>query len=65
MADKKIVVELDVIERQWVEKALATLKASLVRSLAKEMAGSDIYRLRQVEIGAIDKLILKFGTAGG
>ena len=65
MADKKIVVELEVIERQWIDKSLSVLKASLVRSLSKEMAGSEIYRLRQAEISAIDKLILKVATAGG
>lgn len=51
------VIQLDNLERQWVKKALETLKATLVRSRLKEMSGSDIHTLRGKEIETINNLI--------
>lgn len=43
-------VELTLIQRLWVQKALELQVASLKRSLAKEPMGSEIYKLRSKEI---------------
>ena len=58
MADKK--VELTNIEVQWVRKSLQLQRASLQRSISKEIVGSDIYVLRQREIADLDALVNKF-----
>lgn len=59
MADVKK-FELSVLEVNWVKKSLTLQRASLQRSLQKEIVGSDIYVLRQREIADLDALINKF-----
>lgn len=59
MADTKK-VELTNLETQWVRKAIDLQIASLKRSLAKEMQGSDIYALRQREISDLSVIHAKF-----
>lgn len=53
-------VELTNLETQWVRKSLDLQIASLKRSLAKEMQGSDIYALRQREISDLSVIQAKF-----
>ncbi|AXH76101.1 MAG: hypothetical protein [Microviridae sp.] len=43
-------VELTLMQRLWVQKALELQVASLKRSLTKEPVGSEIHRLRSKEI---------------
>jgi len=43
-------VELTLMQRLWVQKALELQVASLKRSLAKEPIGSEIHKLRSKEI---------------
>ena len=50
-------VKLSDMERLWVKQSLALQKASLVRSLAKERQGSEIYQLRQREIAEVQSLM--------
>lgn len=52
--------DLTAIERQWVLKSLQTQRDVLRRSLAKEMVGSDIHRLRSAEIEQLQALIGRF-----
>lgn len=54
-------VELTSLERQWVMKSIDLQVASLKRSLTKEIAGSDIHRLRSKEINDLQSLVSKFG----
>ena len=58
MADKKF--ELTNLEVQWVRKSLQLQRASLQRSISKEIVGSDIYVLRQREIADLYALMNKF-----
>lgn len=53
-------VEVSVLERNWIKKALALQSKSLERSLANEMQGSEIFELRRKEIEAVAVLITKF-----
>lgn len=53
-------VELSSLERQWVRKSLELQRASLQRSVSKEIVGSDIFVLRRREIADLDALINKF-----
>jgi len=52
-------VVLDVMERNWIRKSLETQRAVLVRSRAKESAGSPIWVLRGDEILALSNLLVK------
>lgn len=51
---------LSTLERQYVVKALQLQIASLKRSMAAEIAGSDIYRFRLNDKGVCEKLLDKF-----
>lgn len=58
MAEQSIVkLELSVLERQYVKRSLEVLRTTLVRSRAKELAGSDVYTFRGKEIEALTALI--------
>lgn len=59
MAEKLVSIEVTVLQRQWLAKALDTQRKVLVRSRSSEMAGSEIFELRGREIAAVDELIAK------
>lgn len=54
--------ELDVLEKQWIVKALESQRNMVVRARNREMAGSEIYMLRSKEIQAIDAIHAKFAV---
>ena len=62
MADPVVKIELTNLQAQWIRKSVLTQRNVLMRSLSKEMAGSDIHRLRQEEIRALDALAAKIGV---
>lgn len=62
-ASKLFVVSVSLLEKQWIAKALDLQQKSLKRSLANEMAGSEIYELRHREIAALDSLISNVNAA--
>lgn len=47
------VLELTLVERLYVQRAIAGLLASLERSRAKELPGTEIYDLRGRELEAV------------
>jgi len=49
------------LELQWIRKSIELQRASLVRSLTKEIPGSDIHVLRSKEIAALSTLNVKLG----
>lgn len=49
-------IELLPLERQWIAKAVITLRAQLARARSKELSGSEIYNLRGKEIQMLDSL---------
>lgn len=46
-------------EKQWLQKAVQTQRDQLKRSLGREIPGSEIYRLRNLEIQQLDQLKAK------
>lgn len=56
-------ITLDLVEKLWVQKSLDLQKTALVRSRNKEMAGSEIYFLRQKEIDVVEALMKKIALA--
>jgi len=62
MADKPgFVLEGSVVEKLYVQKAVQLLRASLKRSVANEVPGSEISVLRNKEIQSLDALITRLG----
>lgn len=59
MADKPDVksVELNLVDRLYVRRALELLQKSLQRSKANEVAGSEIWHIREKEIDGLSVLI--------
>lgn len=63
MADKPVVLfvlELSVLEKQYVRRGLEVLRASLVRSKAKELEGSAVLKMRDDEIAYINNVLGRF-----
>lgn len=53
-------VELTVMERQWIRKALETQRMVLTRSRDREMEGGEVRALRNKEIEAVNRVLDKF-----
>lgn len=61
MADKPgFVLELSVLEKGYVRRSLEVLRASLVRSKAKELEGSPVLAMRDTEISTINVILGRF-----
>lgn len=54
-------LEMSLVEKLYVQKALQMLKQSLKRSVANEVPGSEISALRGKEIQSLDSLINRLG----
>lgn len=60
MAESMLVkLELTPMERSWIRASLNLQRKSLVRSIDREMAGSDMERFRKLEIQQVDALLAK------
>jgi len=57
--DGVVAVELAVLDRQWIRRALETQRNVIVRARAKELAGSEIYELRTREVSQINAVLDK------
>lgn len=56
---KTTAVELDTFEKLWVQQALKSQKAMLIRKRSTEQPGSAIHELRGKEIQSVENLIQK------
>lgn len=52
-------IALDILERGYIKKALATLIKVVERSRAKEIPGTEIFQLRDREIAALTDIARK------
>jgi len=52
-------LELTALERAWVKASLNLQRKSLQRSIEREIPGSEIERLRKMEIQQVDVLLAK------
>jgi hypothetical protein len=52
-------VELTALERAWCKAALKLQRKSIERSMQKEIAGSEIERLRGLELQQLDTLLAR------
>lgn len=59
MADGDKKVDLTLIDRLWLKKALALQSKSIERSLSNELPGSEVAELRRREIAALHALTVK------
>lgn len=62
MADAKLStgVEVTLVDRLWIRKALELQRAALVRARAKEMSGSEVWHLRGRELEGLNALLSRF-----
>lgn len=56
----KLELSLTAFERAWLRSSLISKRDMLIRSRAKELAGSEIWALRGREIEAIVALLARF-----
>lgn len=56
MSEQKTRLELNGVERQWLQVAVSRLQESLQRSRKKEPLGSEVDRIRMREIEALEAL---------
>lgn len=52
-------IELSVMDRQWIVKALELQRTSLGRAMKNELPGSEISALRKKEIEQVSSIISK------
>lgn len=57
--DDLIKLEVTVVDKQWLRRALETQRNVIVRTRNKEVVGSEIYELRTREIGQINAVLDK------
>lgn len=53
-------VQLSLIDKLWIQRALMQQRDSLQRSRNKEVAGSEIWTLRGKEIESLTQLMQRF-----
>lgn len=63
ISEETKLVEFNHLERLYVSRALASYRASLVRSRNKEMVGSEVWRIRGNEIDRVADIVRKLESA--
>lgn len=54
--DSVVALPVTLMEKQYLQKAVDSLRQQIVRSRAKELPGSDVYKFRTQDIAALDVL---------
>lgn len=61
--EKEVSVTLTSKDRAYLMRAVVTLRQALIRSRAKEVAGSQVWEFRGAELDELDELVRKLGSS--